>query len=359
LISFCMLRVIRLEIQGDRGYLQTPNYPASYPLNFTNFWTIRGPRGSLLQLNFTSFDVEANKKCLYDHVLIGNTKNQWTKRYCGNDIPPGYTSINNNIYIKFVSDRTDVRRGFKARWRAINTIQDPTSTAVPTQNATPVNCRTRYIVTITDPPCPKPSKESYTATSCHCPPTTPSHKRSAPSSNAMTTLPSLLSNPDPLTANAIQEVDIDNNTVTEKCPQERDKQIDDSEASSNRRLVIVLASFTVLFFFVDVLLLALLCRRYKRRRNDMVRNCRTELPPVELKIVDGKVISSPRKAGHRVKFSDLANRKSASHESKGCRLKHKDDNRNVKGDQGIDLLKDSRYADHNECSTVVLTDYTE
>ena len=110
---------IKLEIQGDQGHLQTPNYPASYPLNFTNLWILRGPKGTRLQLNFTDFNVESNKKCLYDYVLIGNDMDEWTSRYCGNAIPPGYVSTQNNIYVMFVSDKTTSKRGFKAKWMAM------------------------------------------------------------------------------------------------------------------------------------------------------------------------------------------------------------------------------------------------
>ena len=117
--SLFWILAIRFEIHGSQGHLQTPNYPSSYPLNFTNIWTIRGPKGSRLQLNFTDFDVEANKKCLYDYVLVGNAIGQTALKFCGKTIPPGFISRDSNAFIKFASDLTTTKRGFKAKWKAV------------------------------------------------------------------------------------------------------------------------------------------------------------------------------------------------------------------------------------------------
>ena len=67
----------------------------------------------------------------------------------------------------------------------------------------------------------------------------------------------------------------------------------------------------------------------------MAHGCRTELPPMELKIVDGKVISSPRRAGPRVKFSDdncINGKSNGTHEC-NSRSQFNDGNSNLKGDQ--------------------------
>ena len=73
----------------------------------------------------------------------------------------------------------------------------------------------------------------------------------------------------------------------------------------------------------------------------MAHNCRTELPPMELKIIDGKVISSPRRPGPRVKFSID---ESAPHRTQNSRPQSNDGNGNHRGDQGLYL---------NECDFII------
>ena len=63
----------------------------------------------------------------------------------------------------------------------------------------------------------------------------------------------------------------------------------------------------------------------------MGHSCRTELPPIELKIVDGKIISSPRAAGHRVKFSDKCSNGNKFSPTKGRKI---DRNENERKDRG-------------------------
>ena len=111
--------MINFDVQGDYGTIASPNYPLFYPQNLTSHWTIHGPSKTFLQLNFTAFSVEKNKKCLYDYVMMANKDSVWTKRYCGASIPPGYRSNNNVLHIIFVSDLSTVARGFQAIWKAV------------------------------------------------------------------------------------------------------------------------------------------------------------------------------------------------------------------------------------------------
>ena len=94
-----------------------------YPLNTTVVWVIIVQRSKTIQLNFTSFSLEKNKKCIYDHVYIEETKigaASITRKYCGHVKPPNYESLSNKIKVVFESDAlSNVDYGFKATWMEV------------------------------------------------------------------------------------------------------------------------------------------------------------------------------------------------------------------------------------------------
>lgn len=113
----------RHNIYGRYGTISSPNYPKRYPLNTTVVWVISVERSKTIQINFTDFSLEKNKKCIYDHVYLEETQlgsSTITRRYCGHSKPPSYKSSSNKVRLIFVSDplsRVDV--GFKANWREL------------------------------------------------------------------------------------------------------------------------------------------------------------------------------------------------------------------------------------------------
>ena len=94
-----------------------------YPLNTTVVWLIIVERSKTIQLNFTSFSLEKNKKCIYDHVYIEETKlgaASISRKYCGHFPPPNYKSLSNKIKVVFESDPlSHVDYGFKATWMEV------------------------------------------------------------------------------------------------------------------------------------------------------------------------------------------------------------------------------------------------
>ena len=98
---------------------------------------------------------------------------------------------------------------------------DPAST----QSVKSIECKTRHIITVTDPPCPEPSTESVKVTSCICPPRSITIERIATSSNILLASPSLPVISNLLPVKAIADVDATNNTVADKCAQGLDKHL--------------------------------------------------------------------------------------------------------------------------------------
>lgn len=103
--------------------ISSPNYPQHYPLNATVIWFISVLYSRTIQLNFTDFNLEKNKKCIYDYVFIQETQlggGSISRKYCGHKLPPNYTSLSNKIKVVFVSDKfSNVDVGFKANWQEV------------------------------------------------------------------------------------------------------------------------------------------------------------------------------------------------------------------------------------------------
>lgn len=97
--------------------LESPNYPLNYLPNKDCIWILKVRSGSRVALKFQSFDLENHDKCSYDYLEVrdGNTENSTLiGRYCGLDPPPDLVSSSDQMFVRFVSDRSGQRPGFAA-----------------------------------------------------------------------------------------------------------------------------------------------------------------------------------------------------------------------------------------------------
>ncbi len=119
--SFCLLDLpeVNWTISGEKGTLSSANYPSNYPHNLTTRWSITSSNNGAIQLNFTDFYIEPNKKCLYDYIVISENGGKNSARLCGKKIPPGYRSQGNGLNVVLVSDLTTSFRGFQAVWKSV------------------------------------------------------------------------------------------------------------------------------------------------------------------------------------------------------------------------------------------------
>ena len=119
-------------MSGDNGQISSPNYPNKYPVNMTCRWTISTIAGTRILINFTDFKVEKNKKCLYDYLVIKESRNGWgtlSSKYCGHGSIKTYISQANHVQIHFVSDKLgNVDKGFVATWRITDMSGNPLAT---------------------------------------------------------------------------------------------------------------------------------------------------------------------------------------------------------------------------------------
>uniref|UniRef100_H2ZHT6 Metalloendopeptidase n=1 Tax=Ciona savignyi TaxID=51511 RepID=H2ZHT6_CIOSA len=103
------------------GEITSPNWPREYPTNKQCIWQIVAPPQHKITIEFDKFELEGNEVCVckYDYVAVrsGFTDDSiFHGKFCGTELPPVITSTNNEMSIKFNSDDTVAKRGFRIRF---------------------------------------------------------------------------------------------------------------------------------------------------------------------------------------------------------------------------------------------------
>jgi len=119
-------KVLTAECGGEydeaTGVLQSPSYPKTYPPNAKCFFILETQPTKNIRLDFKAFELEKSFQCRYDYLEIRDGRTSDSRvlaKLCGNKLPNPIISTDNALYIKFVSDRTTSRSGFKTTWRTI------------------------------------------------------------------------------------------------------------------------------------------------------------------------------------------------------------------------------------------------
>ncbi len=95
---------------GPSGSFSSPSFPRNYPLDTICNYHINVHAGKSVSLSFRNFSLEDSNNCKYDRVeIIDGSDN---KKYCGTALPPSYNSKTNSVTVKFVSDYSQVSKGF-------------------------------------------------------------------------------------------------------------------------------------------------------------------------------------------------------------------------------------------------------
>ncbi|XP_040212234.1 low choriolytic enzyme-like [Rana temporaria] len=104
-----------LTLKTQQGIVASPNFPKNYPNNAYCQWTISTT--SKIKITFTDFDVDGDMKSVCTDVLwIYDSQYMlaaYQKVFCGQTLPPSFTSRGNNMQIIFNSDATVSRKGFR------------------------------------------------------------------------------------------------------------------------------------------------------------------------------------------------------------------------------------------------------
>ncbi|XP_077993791.1 cubilin-like [Glandiceps talaboti] len=107
---------------GDAGVIFSPNHGVgNYTSDTECIWVINHDDtvNSSIVITFTDFDLEQGVNCAYDYVEIrmgSEDSAPYYGRYCGADIPDIVLIPTRSAWIKFRSDRSLNRPGFRANW---------------------------------------------------------------------------------------------------------------------------------------------------------------------------------------------------------------------------------------------------
>lgn len=110
---------------GCGGILKNPSATITSPVetegtgvyksNVKCKWVLAAPPGSVIQMNFLTFNLEEDPTCRYDFLKIYFNRTGRADQlgpYCGSKIPSTITSIGNIVTIYFESDASTAKEGF-------------------------------------------------------------------------------------------------------------------------------------------------------------------------------------------------------------------------------------------------------
>ncbi|CAL1282886.1 unnamed protein product [Larinioides sclopetarius] len=103
-----------------RGFVASPRHPDRYPHSVTCSWYLKAPPGHIIRLTFSTFSLEPDSECQFDYVLIQDMDGTSIGQFCGNRKPPVLTSMDNALFVKFVTDSSVSREGFTASYEFLD-----------------------------------------------------------------------------------------------------------------------------------------------------------------------------------------------------------------------------------------------
>ena len=123
LFSFIVCGVQLNASNNTRQFLSHPNHKyENYGPNLHCQWLLTARSGYIIRLRFKEFELENEKLCAYDYVIIrdgSNSTSPLIERLCGHGSPNSsreFVSTGNRMWIQFRSDVTTQRKGFIAEY---------------------------------------------------------------------------------------------------------------------------------------------------------------------------------------------------------------------------------------------------
>lgn len=105
---------------GNQGEMMSPNWPTgNYPALSVCTWRISIPSNTSIHVGFSHFDLQAKNLLgtCSDYVDVINGENMETLgRFCGSTPPANITIPSNTAVIRFLSDTTNQKKGFRGYW---------------------------------------------------------------------------------------------------------------------------------------------------------------------------------------------------------------------------------------------------
>ncbi|GAU88740.1 hypothetical protein RvY_01378 [Ramazzottius varieornatus] len=128
LLSLLMTTSVAAALCGGQVWLHdwqaqsiaSPNYPGNYPDDIVCEWRIYANYGAQIKINATDFVLENSETCKSDYIQFfwGNgSPSTWKSggdgdRFCGSEGPFDLVFKDNNLVMKFVTDKSRTNKGF-------------------------------------------------------------------------------------------------------------------------------------------------------------------------------------------------------------------------------------------------------
>ncbi|XP_012062648.1 PREDICTED: cubilin [Atta cephalotes] len=115
-------------LRNPMGTLQFPMGGSTYQHGLSCAWVLITEPSKVLNVTFTSFNLEQSTDCKFDFLQIHDGRNagsQMINRFCGHTLPNENGTIissHNTLYLWFHSDNSISHDGFTFRWKSIEPI---------------------------------------------------------------------------------------------------------------------------------------------------------------------------------------------------------------------------------------------
>ena len=99
------------------GVLTSPNFPLNYPNYLHQRRTIEVPKGSVVNIHFTDFEVESWSRTGPDYVELINGDGTLLRRIHSIEHARGnITSVTETLHVLFHTDHNLAKRGWSLEW---------------------------------------------------------------------------------------------------------------------------------------------------------------------------------------------------------------------------------------------------
>lgn len=113
-------------LKKDNQTISPPSSSRGYEADANCRWTIIAPAHHVIELTFSSFDVERHGGCVYDYLSVyenvvrNESESHAIGTYCGNTVPAAITSTSRALTLFFKSDDSINGQGFVASYRFLD-----------------------------------------------------------------------------------------------------------------------------------------------------------------------------------------------------------------------------------------------
>ena len=125
LLFYCLTACPNMAVlQGTSGIITSPSYPGNYGNNHRCSWKIIASTGNRVKLVILNMDIESGTNCPYDSLQIQNgvlyPSGVTPGKLCGSLTSNStFTSHRETLIVRFVTDGSVTKRGFRARYTII------------------------------------------------------------------------------------------------------------------------------------------------------------------------------------------------------------------------------------------------